>query len=144
VTLGTCGCGVTHRGGPGQAYNEEAFRHLLDTERRRAERSRRAILLLLVSIKKQPAASDRSPPAAAARIFCGLWACVREADFIGWFREDRVAGAVLVQGADRLELDVPARVGHRTAQILLQHAPAVTGLHVRVLQLRSARKRQLI
>ncbi len=144
VTSVRCCCGVALQGQPGQAYNEEAFRYLLDTERRRAERSSRAILLLLVSVKKQPLTRDHIPGAVAPNIFCGLWASVREVDFIGWFREDRIAGVILTQGAQPLLPDVPSRIGQRTAHVLLQHVPSTVAdrLHVRVLQLRAAKRRR--
>ena len=131
-------------GQPGQAYNEEAFRYLLETERRRAERSSRPILLLLVSVKKQPLTRDQIPQAVVPNIFCGLGACVREGDFIGWFREERVAGVILTQGAHPLPPDVPSRIGRRAAHVLLQHVPPVVAnrLHVRVLQLRAAKRRR--
>ena len=78
----------------------------------------------------------------AARIFAGLWHCVREVDFVGWFREDRVAGAVLTQGADPPAPDVPLRISHRITGILSERVPAAVArrLHVRVLQLRPARR----
>lgn len=78
----------------GLAYNELAFRHFLHIERRRAGRSSRSLLLVLVS---QRMLSDARLPLgdAATAVFSVLGACVREVDFVGWFREDRVAAAVI-------------------------------------------------
>ncbi len=136
--------GVTLQGRLGQTCGEEAFRYLLDTERRRAERSSRPILLLLVSVKKP--GSDPIPPNVAATIFRGLWECVREVDFIGWFREGRVAGVVLTQGAAPLLPEVPRRLGDRIARVLREHVASTVAdhLHVQVLELRSARKRRAV
>ena len=127
-----------------EAYQEDVFRYLLDKERRRAEHARRPILLLLVSVKTDPGQRARIPAAAAASIFFGLRSCVREVDFTGWFREDRVAGVILPQGADPLPPEVPRRIGLRTARALTEHVPSIAAgrLHVRVLQLRSAKTRQ--
>lgn len=103
--------GVVLEGRLGQAYNEQAFRYFLQIERGRAARARRPVLLLLLELKKseEPALID---PALAAKLFDALWSCLRETDVIGWYREDRVAGAVLthVQGESGPEvLDVIRR-----------------------------------
>lgn len=131
------------QGRTGQAYGEEAFRYLLETERRRAERSRRPILLLLVNLKKQGANSERIPPATATAIFGGLCLCVREVDFVGWFREGRVAGVVLSQGAEPHAQDVPRVLGERIAQVVREQVSSAVAdrLHVRVLQLRPGGRR---
>ena len=125
----------------GQAYNEEAFRYFLAVERKRAARSRRSFLLLLVSIKKRSGVSGPIRPVVAASILSGLWLGVREVDFIGWFREGRVAGAVLTQGADPLAPDVSRRISQRLTETLRGRVPADVArrLHVRVLQLRPTR-----
>ena len=121
-----------------QTYNEEAFRYFLALERKRSERSRRSFLLLLVNVKKQPGMSNRIPPAIAASLFSGLGLSVREVDFIGWFREERIAGAVLIQGAHSPENDASAGIGQRIIETLSESVPPEIArrLHVRVLQLR--------
>lgn len=82
-------CGVA-----GEAYNEAAFHQFLRVERARAKRSTRSLLVLLVSVK-----TGSGPVAVPASlqpgIFAGIGASVRESDFVGWYREGRVAGAVL-------------------------------------------------
>lgn len=134
--------GVTLRGRPGHTYDEEAFRYLLNTERTRAERSGRPILLLLVSVKQQAMANVFFPPPVAASIFSSLWLSVREVDFVGWFREGRVVGVVLTQGADPLLPETPSRLGQRIAGVLREQVPSniADHLHVRVLQLRPKTK----
>ena len=74
-------------------YNERALRHFLEIERRRAERSGRSVLLMLVSLRAAPGTSARMDVSLAGRVFSGLSLCVREVDFIGWFRTQRVAAA---------------------------------------------------
>jgi hypothetical protein len=131
-------CGAALEGRMGQAYNEEAFRYFLAVERKRAASSRRSFLLLLVSIKKRSGVSGPIRPVVATGIFSGLWLGVREVDFIGWFREGRVAGAVLTQGADPIAPDVARRICQRLTETLRRRVPAHVArrLHVRVLQLR--------
>ena len=82
----------------GRAYNEAAFRHFLAIERRRAEASMQSVLLVLVMVRRDSAANTDLPDDTAAAIFRGLGESVREVDFVGWFHEGRVAGAVLAQG----------------------------------------------
>src|SRR5918994_6327369 len=86
--------------GPVQTYNEEAFGHFLALERKRAERSSRTFFLVLVSLKREPRLRVRFSPFVADRLFSGLSHCVREVDFVGWFRQGNVAGAVLAQGSE--------------------------------------------
>lgn len=134
-------CGPTLEGRIGQAYNEEVFRYFLAMERKRAAHSRHSFLLLLVSVEKRSGVSGRIRPVVAAGIFSGLWLSVREVDFIGWFRDERVAGAVLTQGAHPLAPDVSRRISQRLTQTLCEHVPSDVArrLHVRVLQLRPTR-----
>jgi hypothetical protein len=82
------------------------------------------------------------PPAVAARIFSELWLCLREVDMVGWYREGRVAGAVLAHGDDPPSPDVATRIGDRITDTLRQRVPAAVAkrLQVRVMQLRPAQK----
>ena len=131
-----------------RVYNEAAFRHFLAVDRWRAERSSRSFFLILVTIRQS---SDRGPStgsgqadggggkiadATAAALFRGLDACVREVDFIGWFREGRVAAAVLPQGINASG-DVPHLVAARLLPALRKRLPAEEAgkLRVRVVRL---------
>jgi hypothetical protein len=122
----------------GDAYNEEAFRYLLSIERKRSERSGRAFLLLLVDLKEQPGASLRIDPIVAGKLFSALWRCLRETDFVGWYREDRVAGAVLLtQLVDGPLMEVCGLVGQRVSAVLSEGLPpdVMHRLRVNVCQL---------
>jgi hypothetical protein len=119
-----------------RAYNEVAFRYFLEIERKRAERSVRPLLLMLVTLRKPPHAPAVVPPEMFAKIFSVLGACVREVDFVGWYREGSVAAAVLAPSGpvsatvrhhlsarvlralkERLSLDEAARVGVRVVTL---------------------------
>jgi hypothetical protein len=123
-------------GSSGQAYNEAAFRYFLDADRRRVDRSERSIVLVLVSVRREPGRSAHLNAAAASALFAGLAASVREVDFVGWYREGRLAGAVLPQppGAPRELRDVIAK---RILTSLGKFMPAEDArhLHVRVVHL---------
>jgi hypothetical protein len=119
-----------------RAYNEVAFRYFLEIERKRAERSVRPLLLMLVTLRKPPGATAAVPPEMFAKIFSVLVACVREVDFVGWYREGSVAAAVLAPSGpvsatvrhhlsarvlralkERLSQDEAARVGVRVVTL---------------------------
>jgi hypothetical protein len=121
----------------GQAYDEEAFLYFLAMERKRSERSGSPFLLVLVDLKEEPGASVRIAPAVSARIFSRLWLCLRETDVIGWYREERVAGAVLTQLAAGPLPDVCDEVGQRVTAALREGLPPSVArrLQVRVYQL---------
>jgi hypothetical protein len=77
-------------------------------------------------------------PSVSVALFSGLGLCVREVDFVGWFREDRVAGAVLAQG-EKSTIDVTRLIRKRVTEVLCDHLPfdLRQRLQVRVVQLRS-------
>ena len=70
-------------------------------------------------------------------MFSGLALCVREVDFIGWYRTERIAGAVLTQGAGAPEPDAAQRISERVSEVLGRRLSASIArrLQVRVLQL---------
>jgi hypothetical protein len=109
------------RRGWGEPYDQPTFRHLLAVERKRAERSKRPVLVALVSVQIDMEAQRLSGPAAAG-IFTGLARCVREVDFIGWHRQDHVAGAVLVQGT--AVADAVSHIEARFTRTLCDYLPA--------------------
>lgn len=123
-----------------QVYNEAAFRRFLAADRARAVRLRRCLFLVLVSIRRQPGRSVRLPTVTATAVFRGLGASVREVDFVGWFREERVAAALLVQGPYSSSSSTAARIVARVRPAIEGRLPAslVSGLRVRVVRLGSA------
>jgi hypothetical protein len=124
-------------GAGGQAYNQAAFRHFLAIERRRAERSMRSVLLVLVSVRNSTRVGANLPVRTAAAIFRGLGESVREVDFVGWFREGRVAGAVLAEGKSTASDQTRQLMAERVTRTLVEHLPAheAKNVRVRVLQL---------
>src|SRR5882672_7704571 len=110
--------GFALRDGLGHAYNEEAFQYFLEIERKRSELSNRPFLLMLVDFNKHP----RIDAVTGERLFSVLSLSLRETDFIGWYREGRVAGAVLTQhgeaDGDHLSELVRARIEGALRQLL--------------------------
>jgi hypothetical protein len=124
----------------GLAYNEPAFGHFLAIERRRAEHSSRSILLVLVSLRSQPGRNDVVTSTTAAALFVGLGSAVREVDFVGWYREGRIAAAVLAQRAT-LPDEAPKRIAARVARSLTGRTPDGVPVRVRVVCLRGTKSR---
>ena len=116
----------------GQAYDEETFLYFLEIERKRLERSGYPLLLLLVDLSDQGGRSTRLKPAIASRLFSGMWFCLRESDFTGWYRHGRVAGAVLTQVTHEASTDVARVICQRVAGVLSQRLPSDAALDLRV------------
>jgi hypothetical protein len=130
------GLEIEHR--PGQTYDEDLFRYFLTIERKRLERTKRSLLLVLVRLKKGEGTGNNIGPALAARLFTGLWLCIREVDFAGWYRQQRVAGAVLAQGEELTSSETTRLIRNRLMEALRKQLPArVAGrLQLRVVPLR--------
>jgi hypothetical protein len=127
-----CLSGVALEGQVGQAYNEQAFRYLLAIERKRSERSGYPFLLLLIDLKKQEGASTRLDAMVANNLFSNLWLCLRETDFVGWYREEGVAGAVLIELRNRRPTEVSRLIGKRVRTRLYERLPSDVARRLRV------------
>jgi hypothetical protein len=136
VADGACSCGVTLDDRLGQAYNEEGFHYLLTIELKRSERSGRPFLLLLVDLREQPGGSARIDRAVAATLFSSLCRCLRETDFVGWYRVEYVVGAVLTECRAGARTQVSRLVRHRLTAALadLLSMDIARRLRVRVYQ----------
>jgi hypothetical protein len=137
--LEVCSCDLVPPGAPGHAYNEAAFRYLLAFEQKRARRLRTSFLLVLVRPKRNGSPAVRIDASVATTIFSCVSRCLRDGDFIGWYREARVIGAVLAQGATPPAPDLPGNIGERLTAALAHALQGDVGmeLQVRVLQLLS-------
>lgn len=125
----TCGHALA---GDAAVYNEEAFRYLLDIERKRFEASLEPFVLVLVDLARQAGHSDRMPGAVASTIFATLTCTLRDTDVIGWYREDRVIGAVLTHLGDAPVADTTRQMSARITRALGGHLPGEIGRRVKV------------
>ena len=82
-------------------YGEPAFHYFLDIERARFIRSARPCVLLRVDLKDQHGVPARLPQTLSERLFLGIAKSVRDTDFIGWYEDERVAGVVLTEIAEK-------------------------------------------
>jgi lipopolysaccharide/colanic/teichoic acid biosynthesis glycosyltransferase len=127
-----CSCGVAAQAGVGWAYNQEAFHYFLEIERKRSELSRCPLLLMLVDVSKQSGVRVFIEPATAKKLFSAMRQGLRETDFIGWYQEGQVAGAVLPQVAPSLAVDASQRVAARLEEVLRRGVPSNIGARVQV------------
>ena len=121
-----CSCGIALDGHVGQAYNEEALHYFLHIERKRGESSTRPPWLAVVELKTPSGIDVRIDAGLAGKLFAIMATCLRETDFMGWYRADGAVAAVLPQraGAPR---DVAPVVGERIAEALRARIPAEAG-----------------
>jgi hypothetical protein len=78
-------------------HDEEMFGYLVAVERRRADRSHRPFLLLRVDTTDVHGKSNELDPAVAAQVLATLALSLRETDSVGWYRRERVAGALVTE-----------------------------------------------
>ena len=102
--------------------------------------------LLLATLEPVPGKPAPIPAASAARLFEGLRQSLRDTDVMGWYRQDRVAGAVLSARPDAQGPETSDLIEQRVGEGLRQRLPAkvARGLRVRVVQQGPQRSRMSI
>ena len=121
---------------PGTEYDEETFLYFLTMERARAGRSNQRLRLLLATLEPAPGKPVPIPPASAARLFRALRLLLRDTDIMGWYRQDRVAGAILSARAGTPENETSSVIEQRVREGLLERLPSsvARSLRVRIVQ----------
>jgi hypothetical protein len=117
-----CTCGLA-LAGKSEVYNEEAFRYFLDIERKRFEASSQPFVLVLVDFVRRSGHTDLMSAATASRIFSSLTCTLRDTDVIGWYREDRIIGAVLTHMGDAPIAETTRQMKARLTRALGGHLP---------------------
>jgi hypothetical protein len=122
-------------------YGEPAFHYFLDIERERSIRSARPCVLLRVDLKDRHGVPTRIPQATSERLFVALAQSVRETDFIGWYEEQRVAGAVLTEVTEERQHESIRRTLDRIRRRFETHFPVAVSsrLDIRVNTIRDER-----
>jgi hypothetical protein len=108
---------VELEGRPTHVYNESAFHYFLSVERRRSDRASRPFALLLIERKLPGQLAARIDAEMASRLFSGLSLCLRETDFIGWYKDSTVPAAVLTHLDDRSDAELSQQVRRRIEQV---------------------------
>jgi hypothetical protein len=129
--------GLAPGGRAGEIYDEQTFRHFLTVERVRAELSKRPFLVLLLGLRRCPTNGVSIPGEHSTRFLSALGECVREVDFVGWYQEGRVLGAVLPQDLDVIPAEARSAIVSRVKMAVTRQLPGEVAdrLRVRVVEL---------
>lgn len=126
-----CSCGLASTGDPA-VYNEEAFRYLLDIERNRFEASSQPFVLILVELMRRLRHPDPMPAATASQIFGSLTRTLRDTDVVGWYRDQRIIGAVLTHLGDMALPDSTRQMSARVTKAFGNDLPGDTANRLKV------------
>ena len=121
------------------AYDEETFRHLLDLEEQRSQRSGRPFLLVLLDVNAAGVLVENGNERALDELFRTLVDSLRETDFVGWYRSGQVVGAVLTQLGETAEKgEISQLIREKFDRALHGLSPWARLLKVQIHQLPSA------
>lgn len=79
----------------GCVYNQDVFRHLLASESKRSERSGHLCQILLAYWVDAEGKVVPMDSRLATVVIAALFRSLRETDYIGWYSDGRIVGAVL-------------------------------------------------
>jgi len=99
-------------------YNQEAFRYLLESESKRSERSGHFCQILLVYWTDAQERIVLMDSHVAKIVKAALPRCLRETDYIGWYRDGRIVGAVLTILVQESMAPVASHLLKRLAEVL--------------------------
>jgi hypothetical protein len=122
-------------------YGEPTFHYFLNIERERSVRSDRPYVLLQVDLKDRSGAPTVIPQATSDRLFIALSESVRETDFLGWYEDQRVVGAVLTEVDGERQAERIRRAVDRVRRTVESHLPVEVSscLDIRVSAVRDER-----
>jgi len=100
------------------AYNQETFQYLLESESKRSKRSSRSCQILLMYWTDAQGSIVQMEPHVAKIGIGALSRSLRETDYIGWYRDGRIVGAVLTVLAQETMAQVASHLQKRLAEIL--------------------------
>ena len=100
------------------AYNQEAFRYLLESESKRSERSGHFCQVLLMYWTDAQGRIVQMDSHVAKTVMAASSRSLRETDYIGWYRDGRIVGAVLTVLMKESMAQVSAHLQPRLVEIL--------------------------
>lgn len=100
------------------AYNQEAFRYLLAMESKRSERSGHFCQIILVYWTDAQGRIVQMDSHVAKAVITAASRSFRETDYIGWYRDGRIIGAVLTVLAQESLAQVTTHLQPRLVEIL--------------------------
>lgn len=102
----------------GGFYNQETFRWLMESESTRSERSGHFCQIMLVYWTDVEGRVVQMNPPVAKTVMAALSRSLRETDYIGWYSEGCIAGAVLTVLVKESMAQVSSHLQRRLAEAL--------------------------
>jgi len=100
------------------AYNQEAFRYLLESESKRSERSGHSCQILLMYSTDARGRIVQMDSYVAKTVMAALPRSLRETDYIGWYRDKHIVGAVLTVLVKETMAQVSTHLQPRLVEII--------------------------
>jgi hypothetical protein len=127
--------GVASRAESG-VYNQEVFRQLLECESKRSERSGRLWQILLLYRTDAQGGIVQMNSDVAQRVISASFHSFRETDYIGWYRDGHIIGAILTVQEKEAMTQVTASLQPRLEETLRAKVGVEENSHlqIRVLQ----------
>jgi len=100
------------------AYNQEAFRYLLESESKRSERSGHFCQILLMHWTDAQGGIVQMDSHVAKTVMAASSRSLRETDYIGWYRDGRIVGAVLTVLVQESMAQVASHLQKRLVEVL--------------------------
>jgi hypothetical protein len=100
------------------AYNQEAFRYLLDTESKRSERSGHCSRILLMYSTDAQGRIVLMDSHVAKTVMAASARSLRETDYVGWYRDGHIVGAVLTVLVQETMAQVSTHLQPRLMEII--------------------------
>lgn len=100
------------------AYNQEAFRYLLESESKRSERSGHFCQILLMYSTDAQGRIVLMNSHVAKAVIAASSRSLRETDYIGWYRDGQIVGAVLTVLVQETMAQVSTHLQPRLVEIL--------------------------
>ena len=103
---------------PSGAYNQEVFRYLLERELKRSERSGHFCRILLIHSTDAQGRIVLMDSHVAKAVITSSSRSLRETDYIGWYRDGHIVGAVLTGLVQETMAHVSMHMQPRLAEII--------------------------
>jgi hypothetical protein len=100
------------------AYNQEAFRYLLESESKRSERSGYFCQILLMYSTDAQGRIVLMDSHVAKTVIAASSRSLRETDYVGWYRDGHILGAVLTVLVQETMAQVSTHLQPRLVEIL--------------------------
>ena len=100
------------------AYNQEAFRYLLESESMRSKRSGHLCQILLVFWTDAQGRIVQMDSRVAKTLVAAISRNLRDTDYIGWYRDEHIVGAVLTVLVEESMAQVAGHLQKRLVEIL--------------------------